>query len=123
MKQGAEKFAITSLKVKKDGSDIEHTLTYIEEILEEAASFYSTLYSSKVSDTNRKAASRYLKANVAVALTKVQKDFCDNCISVEELGKALKKLPNWKAPGIDGLPTEFFERFWEDLKDDFSRNA
>ena len=30
--------------------------------------------------------------------------------------KALKKLPNNKSPGNDGITKEFYEAFWDDLK-------
>ena len=34
----------------------------------------------------------------------------------EELGKALKQLPNRKSPGMDGLTSEFYKFFWLDIK-------
>lgn len=36
-------------------------------------------------------------------------------LSVEELQFVLRAMKNGKAPGCDGLPPEFFRRFWEDL--------
>ena len=37
-------------------------------------------------------------------------------ITEEELLKALKKNPNNKSPGNDGITKEFYEAFWDDLK-------
>ena len=37
-------------------------------------------------------------------------------ITEEELLKALKKTPNNKSPGNDGITKEFYEAFWDDLK-------
>ena len=39
----------------------------------------------------------------------------DGSISLEDLTKALGSLPRSKAPGFDGLPYEFYQRFWEQL--------
>ena len=39
----------------------------------------------------------------------------DGSISVEDLTQALSSLPRGKAPGFDGLPYEFYQRFWEQL--------
>ena len=39
----------------------------------------------------------------------------DGSISLEDLTKALTSLPRGKAPGFDGLPYEFYQRFWEQL--------
>jgi hypothetical protein len=36
---------------------------------------------------------------------------CDAPISVEELEQAIKELSSGKAPGVDGLPAEFFRHF------------
>jgi hypothetical protein len=108
---------ITSLSCSRNGVDV--SLTEIEDILEEASSFYAFLYSDKLTDVQKKEASPYLKKNVSRTLSEAQMAFCGHSISIEELGRALKKLPSGKAPGIDGLPAEFFKRYWYDLKSDF----
>jgi hypothetical protein len=114
MKERAEKSAITSLLDKNDV-----VLTHIEDILEEVSDFYATLYSDKVSVSDRNASMPYLCHNVSAQLSSEEKMFCDQSLTVDELGAALKILSNGKAPGIDGLPTEFFKMFWDDLKDVF----
>jgi hypothetical protein len=60
-----------------------------------------------------------LRHNASAQLSSKEKMFCDKSLTVDELGAALKLLSNGKAPGIDGLPTEFFKMFWDDLKDVF----
>jgi hypothetical protein len=109
VKQRAEKSAITSLTCKRDGQEV--SLTNIEDILEEASSFYSTIYSKKLSKKEANAGKKYLDKNVNSKLGKAARTFCDKPLSVDELGSALKKLPGGKTPGIDGLPSEFFKMF------------
>lgn len=46
---------------------------------------------------------------------------CDLDFSDEELFSALQALPNGKAPGADGIPREFYAKYWEALKGDVSR--
>jgi hypothetical protein len=43
--------------------------------------------------------------------------FCDRKIDKHEVFASLKKLPNGKAPGIDGLPVEFYKRSWPKIGD------
>jgi hypothetical protein len=117
VKQRAEKSAITSLTCKRNGREV--SLTDIEDILEEASNFYSTLYSKKLSENQANAGRKYLGKNLNKKLSQRARQFCERPLSVDELGSALKKLPGGKAPGIDGLPSEFFKMFWNDLKEDF----
>jgi hypothetical protein len=117
VKQRAEKSAITSLTCKRNGHEV--SLTDSEDILEEASNFYATLYSKKLSEDQTKAGSKYLEKNLDLKLSDAAKRLCDRPLTVEELGSALKKLPGGKAPGIDGLPSEFFKMFWNKLKNDF----
>jgi hypothetical protein len=57
----------------------------------------------------------------ACKLSEEERRFRDQeLIPVDELGRALKRLPSGKAPGIDGLPAESFKRDWHDLKFDFA---
>ena len=49
-------------------------------------------------------------------LTNEQKDFCEIELGEKELSNALKSMPNNKTPGNDGLSKEFYEAFWNKLK-------
>ena len=49
-------------------------------------------------------------------LTWEQPQTWEGPISEKELLKALKNMSNNKSPGNDGLTKEFYETFWEDLK-------
>ena len=40
-------------------------------------------------------------------------------ITEDNLLVALKSMPNNKTPGNNGLPKEFYETFWEDIKNVF----
>ena len=35
--------------------------------------------------------------------------------TVEECNDAVKSLKNYKSPGLDGLPSEFYTCFWSDI--------
>jgi hypothetical protein len=39
-------------------------------------------------------------------------------LTPEEVKEALKQLPAGKAPGIDAIPSEFYQDLWEDIGDD-----
>ena len=41
-------------------------------------------------------------------LTEESVEICDAPMMIEELGKALKQLPNRMSPGTDGLTSEFY---------------
>ena len=48
-----------------------------------------------------------------------QKVVCDNDLTNKELFDVSKRIPNNKSPGNDGLTKEFYETFWDELKDSF----
>ena len=50
-------------------------------------------------------------------LTDVQKENSGRPLSTDELFAALKILKNNKTPGSDGLPAEFYKKFWPQIKD------
>ena len=51
-----------------------------------------------------------------------QKGFCETELREDELCNALKSMPNNKTPGNDGLSKEFYEAFWNELKDPPSKS-
>jgi hypothetical protein len=117
MRQRYEKSQITFLKISKDRAPI--VTDSIEEILEEAFSFYAELYSRQVTVDGQEAADSFLNNHVSTRLSEADRALCESPLTDTELLKALKKLPKGKVPGIDGLPVEFFSAFWEDLRASF----
>ena len=53
-------------------------------------------------------------------LTNEQPLECEVIISAFELLKALKSMKNDKSPGNDGITKEFYEFFWDDIKNSLS---
>ena len=49
-------------------------------------------------------------------LTNVQKDHCEGQITEEELFEAIKYFQSGKNPGLDGIPVEVYQVFFEILK-------
>lgn len=82
------------------------------EIREEQFKFYSDLYNKKQtheSDIN------FFNNNIT-KLSEEDKNRCENILSEYECGIALKEMKNSKSPGSDGITTEFYKLFWNDLK-------
>ena len=49
------------------------------------------------------------------SLSDYEREMCEGLFTIDELLAALKGLQTGKAPGSDGLSTEFYLHFWEDL--------
>ena len=77
--------------------------------------FYSNLYKSEnVSD---KDIEKYLETIKNPVLTDEDANSCEGDITEAELTLALNNMKLNKAPGIDGLTTEFYREFWPDIKE------
>ena len=88
----------------------------IDNILQEQVSFYSNLLNSEGWD--EKAAEKLLE-NINTSITEEQKLACEKPISESELTKGIKALKTNKSPGIDGIPGEFYKKYWSLLKTNF----
>ena len=55
-------------------------------------------------------------------LTNEQALECEGITSETELLKALKSMKNDKSPGNDGITKEFYEFFWDDIKNSLSES-
>ena len=95
--------------------DIGNDVTEPTDILKTEERYYKKLY-SKVDTTHKNTPDNFFTHNLK-QLDQVDKDKCDLELSVEELGKNLKMLPNNKSPGCDGLTSEFYKIFWLYIKD------
>ena len=49
------------------------------------------------------------------SLTDCKREICEGLFTLDELTAALKGLQTGKTPGSDGLSTEFYLCFWDDL--------
>ncbi|KAK7887032.1 hypothetical protein WMY93_026653 [Mugilogobius chulae] len=75
---------------------------------DEAIAFYSNLFSADECD-------EHSQNQITEGLPKLdtdQADILDGPVQVEELTKAVQELSTGRAPGIDGLPSDFYQKFW-----------
>ena len=79
------------------------------------ASFYSSLFTAEATDPSVQAS---LLANLSSALSPVQASQCEGHLTADECLLALQGMARRKAPGLDGLPMEFFLKFWSVLGSD-----
>ena len=74
--------------------------------------FYQTLFTSDSLDMQ-------IQTDIIDALefslTDHERELCEGLFTLDELFTALKGLQTGKTPGSDGLPTEFYLCFWDDL--------
>lgn len=80
-----------------------------------AAVFYKDLYTSELSDHPEVYESLYAGLPQVSAEVNVE---LDAQLSLSELSSALMSLQNGRAPGIDGLPVDFYKSFWSVLEED-----
>ena len=87
----------------------------VDDLCRSISAFYSDLFSSAPTDA---AACESLLGNICSTLTPEQASSCEGPLSVEECFSALSGMAKRKAPGSDGLPMEFFVKFWDVLGGD-----
>lgn len=90
-------------------------LTEISDIRKRAVSFYKELYTRSFVD------GQLMAEFVADHLPKVNEDSYAKLVSplkIEEVFIALQSMKNGKAPGLDGLPVEFYKAYWHLLGED-----
>ena len=95
------------------------TIINFQDILKEQNRFYSELYTEKnviLNDENIN--SIFFPTNTNIPkLTDELQNICEGLISKEECVNAIKSMENFKSPGIDGLPAEFYKIFWNEISD------
>ena len=85
-----------------------------DEILQRIENYYQKLYTTtKPNDKNIIKVAQTLNHK---KLSNEDKQACENFISEQEVKNAIQEMKNNKSPGNDGLPKEFYEVFWNELK-------
>ena len=79
------------------------------------SAFYSSLFTAEPTDT---VARESLLSHIESSLPPAQSESCEGLLSVEECYEALSGMAKRKAPGLDGLPAEFYLKFWHVLGQD-----
>ena len=87
-------------------------VTSTSDILNEQKVFYEHLYNKKQYTNSQY---DFFNNNINI-LNEIDKNSCEGCISEHVCLLALKEKKNNKSPGSDGISTEFYKIFWNDIK-------
>ena len=88
-----------------------------QRILSECESFYTNLYTSKVTSPSSIATSEFFVRENNTFLNEEEKTSCEGPLTEKECLAALKSMEPEKTPGSDGLPADFYKIFWIDIAD------
>ena len=108
-KCGADRW-ISAIKLD-DGTIV----SFPVELCASFAAFYSSLFSASPTDPG---VHDSLLSNVSSSLPPAMAALCEGHLSVAECLTALQGMATHKAPGLDGLPMEFYVKFWPILGSD-----
>ena len=81
-------------------------------IINELRDYYQTLYSNHDSEEGEEFASDFLENPNIPSLSNNSTMIYEGLLTCAECFEALKKFPNCKTPGNDGLTAEFYKTFW-----------
>ena len=87
-----------------------------KEIDGDVESFFETLFKSQ-SFKNVSEIEKFLCDITTPSLNKDQINLCKKDLSEPDLYNAMKNMQNNKSPGNDGLTKEFYEGFWDEIKE------
>ena len=87
------------------------------EILNGQKQFYLKLYQSNKSELNKNCLDTFFNEDRIPKLSEELKCSYEGKITVDEATKALDSFKANKAPGNDGIPAEFYKKFWSLLKE------
>ena len=116
-----EKYNATKTQIKKllvNDSEI----TEQNKILHEIKNYFENLFQKKNLNSQEKC-DNFLSRLHTTRLDNNQVVNCDEDIKESELHEALIGMGNNKSPGNDGLTKEFYETFWEEIKDSFLKSV
>ena len=105
-KKQAEKKIILKLNVNNN------IITDITDILNAQSTFYSKLYEKRAV---QQPTFNFFN-NTMPSISEAEKIKCEGILTEYECFMSLKNMQNNKSPGSDGITTEFYKIFWNDIK-------
>ena len=96
-------------QIQKEDGEI---ITNHEEIQKEINRHYEQLYSAPTTELEESELQEFLSDPDIPCLTKEQAAELERPITPEEIKAAVFAMSNQKAPGLDGIPVEFYKKFW-----------
>jgi len=110
-KHNQEKKNITMLNIEHSNQCVKSQ----KDILLQIEQYYANVY-RETSCENRES-SIFTKQDGIPSISEQEKKEMDRQINEEECLQAVSDLPINKSPGTDGIPTEFYKHFWNEIKD------
>ena len=93
-----------------------HKISCSDEILELEKKYFERLYSeSDVNSNTDVYLDTYLNNINIPKISEESQQICDKTIDFDEVCKAVDALANNKSPGMDGIPVEFYKKFWNQI--------
>ena len=86
--------------------------------MNELLNFYKKLFKNNCK-TLLQECQQFLENFDLKRLTQTEKDLCDKLLTEDELHQALIDMKSEKSPGNDGLNSELYKHFWENVKEPF----
>jgi exonuclease III len=93
------------------------TIDSQDKILAEELKYYAKLYTqpTETCENDRNKAKNFFLEEDIPKVSNEDKQMCDQVLTLEEVGRALKDLKNGRTPGTDGFPPDFYKFFWKDI--------
>ena len=86
-----------------------------EIILREEKNFYRALYESNNINIETPESNTFFENELIKPLSDENANICEGKITKEECKKALNEMGIGNSPGSDGLTSEFYKRFWDEI--------
>ena len=102
----------TISRLKKCENDF---ATTDKEILHECESFFKDLYSSKMKTDSILPETNFFFSENDTVLSNEERYSIEGLLTEQECLNALKEMEPDKSPGTDGLPSDFYQMFWNEV--------
>lgn len=89
----------------------ENLITNPKEILIEQKKFFQALFTTRETEGENLVLPP-VNSNPEKKLSRKENEMLEAPVTIGEVAKVIKNMPNGKTPGTDGLPVEIYKAFW-----------